>query len=286
MLEVSRHETFADYSVRCLDRLSEDLVSGVEEVQCYSAALSLQFLAALGALGHRTVLDPAGGSRETWLSLRTALDTGAAIFTVAAAAKGVVPVRMDDRTVRLDTTGPVYYANAKNWLTTLWLAIVARDAGVIERLARFSIVALRQSGTAAPEYSYDMVRMLQLFFRGERGADVALGAALEAGKPAELADRYEREVANQLRFPEMELFHYLLSDSTGERFNKALANALTGHLDYWSVDDDRLDSPSGYIALGPLALAVMAQDAGIAISVRSEYLPSALLDGTALTEHG
>jgi len=30
----------------------------------------------------------------------------------------------------------------------------------------------------------------------------------------------------------------------------------------------------------------MAQDVGITISVRSEYLPSALLDGTALTEHG
>jgi hypothetical protein len=287
MLEVSRHETFADYSARCLDRLSEDLVSGVEKIQIYSDGLSLQFLAAPRHLGHRTVVDPTGGSWETWLSLRTALDTGAAIFTVAAVAEGdVVSVPMGDQTLRLDTTGPVYYATAENWLTTLWLAIVARDADVIARLTDFPVDTLRESGSTEPEYSYDMVHMLKLFFRGGQGAEVALNAALKASDPAELSDRYQREVANQLRFPEMELFHYLLSDATGERFNEALVKALTAHLDYWSVDDDRLASPFGYVALGPLALAVMAQDVGITISVRSEYLPSALLDGTAFTEHG
>jgi hypothetical protein len=287
MLEVSRHTMFPDSSASTLNRLSRDLEAGVEKVQIYSDGLNLQFLAALRHLGHRTAVDPAGGSRETWLSLRTALDTGAAIFAVAAAAKGsIVSARLGERTVRLSTTGPVYYATAENWLTTLWLAVVARDADVIARLAEFPVDTLRESGSTEPEYVYDMVRMFQLFFRREQGAEVALNAALNASKPSELADRDQGEVANRLRFPQMKLFHCLLSGATEQRFNEVLAEALTEHLAFWSANDDRADSPFGYVALGPLALAVVAQDANIAITVRSEYLPPALLDGTAFTEHG
>jgi hypothetical protein len=285
-LEVSRHETFVDYAAACLRELDEDLARGIEQIPNYSGGLSLQFLAALRHLGHRTVVDPTGSSRETWLSLRTALDTGVAIFTVADVVKGsVVLVSMGGQTLQLDTTGPVYYATAQNWLTTMWIAIVARDAAAIASLANFPIDTLRESGNPEPEYAFHMVRMLQIFFRQERGADLALEAALKASDPAELPNRGQREVANQLRFHEMALFHRLLAGDSDERFNKALAEALTAHLAYWSVDDDRLDSPFGYVALGPLALAVIAQDAGIAISVRSEYLPQALLDGTAVAEH-
>ncbi|MEU8784799.1 immunity 49 family protein [Streptomyces sp. NPDC048637] len=57
-----------------------------------------------------------------------------------------------------------------------------------------------------------------------------------------------------------------------EGFNQALAEALELHKAYWSRED-RSDDIVGYLALGPLAMACLAYDAGIPIEVESEYLP-------------
>ncbi|MEU4807154.1 immunity 49 family protein [Actinosynnema sp. NPDC023587] len=286
MVEIERHKTYPNASRRALRRLAEDVEEGVAKVERYPDALNLQLLAGLALLGHRTVVDPAGAERETWLALRAALDAGAAVFTVAAADRGaLVPVRMGGRAVTTSGTGPVYYSTAENWLTTLWLAVVARDREVLERLTAFPPDLLRASGSE-PGYLYDTVRAFQLFFRREDGVGPALGAALAGSKPEALTDDDEREVADLLRFPQLTLFHYVLKDDAATEFNDALAEALRAHEAYWSKTEERRASPIGYLALGPLALATIAQDAGIAITVTSDYLPPALLDGTARIENG
>lgn len=286
MVDVNRHEMFPDFSAEVLARLAGDIEERLDVAGRGTDALSLLFLAALRRLGHQTALDPAGSSRETWESLMFALDVGSAVFAVAETAPGAkVSCRFGDEVRTLRGTGPVYYATAENWLTTLWLAILARDAIVLERHTAIPIGTLRESGTPEPDYLFDMVRMLQLFFRRETGADVALNSAVGHGDPAGFDDQALREAAAWIRYPQQRLFHYFLVEYTDEQFNDALAEALRYHQTYWTVDDDRADSPFGFIALGPLALTAVAHDAGTVITVRSDYLPAALYDGSAFAEH-
>ncbi|MFD0355516.1 Imm49 family immunity protein [Streptomyces sp. NPDC127110] len=57
-----------------------------------------------------------------------------------------------------------------------------------------------------------------------------------------------------------------------------VAEALTWHKEYWTANAARSRSGDGLVALGPLAIACMARDAGMAIKVESEYLPKELLE--------
>ncbi|MFJ7773634.1 Imm49 family immunity protein [Streptomyces yangpuensis] len=45
----------------------------------------------------------------------------------------------------------------------------------------------------------------------------------------------------------------------------------------WTANEGRARSGEGLVALGPLAIACMARDAGMAIEVESAYLPQELL---------
>lgn len=286
MVEVNRHEVFPESSTEALAQLAGDIGEHLDAATRDTDVLGPLFLAALRRLGHRSALDPAGRDRETWDSLVFALDVGSAIFTAADVAPGTELVcRLGDEVRVLSGTGPVHHATAENWLTTMWLAILARDATLLERHTAVPIETLRGSGVPEPDYLFSMVRMLQLFFRRETGADMALNSAAGHGDPAGFDDRSEREAAAWIRYPEQRLFHYFLVEYTDEQFNDALVEALRYHQTYWTGDGDRAGSPFGFVALGPLALTAVAHDAGTAITVRSDYLPVALYDGSAFAEH-
>jgi hypothetical protein len=286
MVEVSRHDTVTERSAELLAGLDGDIGTRVDRAARDPDTLSPLFLHALRRLGHRCVLDPGGASRETWDSLVFALDVGSAVFAVADAAPGTeVPCRLGGEVVTLRGTGPVRYATAETWLTTMWLAVLARDPDAVERHTAVPVELLKGSGAAEPHYLVHMVRMLQLFFRLESGADRELNSAVGHGDPAEFADPAAREAAARIRYPQQRLFHYFLVDHSDEQFNDALAQALRHHRAYWTATGDRAASPAGYLALGPLALTAVAHDAGTAITVRSDYLPPALYDGSAFAEH-
>ncbi|MEJ8643160.1 immunity 49 family protein [Streptomyces sp. MS1.HAVA.3] len=78
-------------------------------------------------------------------------------------------------------------------------------------------------------------------------------------------------------YPPLNLFYRYLSQES-DLFNEALAEALTWHKEYWTADEARCRSGEGLVALGPLAIACMARDAGMPIDVESEYLPKELLE--------
>lgn len=286
MVGVNRHETFPDRSTEVLGRLDGDIAEHLERVRRDPDALGPLFLSALRRIGHRSVLDPTGGGAGTWDDLLFALDVGSAVFAVADAAPGAeVPCRLGGEVRVLRGTGPLPCATAENWLTTMWLAVLTRDATALERHTAVPVGTLRESA-AEPDYLLYMVRMLQLFFRLESGADVALNSAAGHGDPADFEDPGLREVAALIRYPQQRLFHYFLVEHSDEQFNDALAQALQHHRTYWTADDGRAASSLGFTALGPLAFAAVAHDAGTAITVRSDYLPVALYDGSAFAAHG
>ncbi|MEU8626683.1 immunity 49 family protein [Streptomyces sp. NPDC048669] len=65
--------------------------------------------------------------------------------------------------------------------------------------------------------------------------------------------------------------------ANSKKLNEALAEALELHRAYWG-SPERADDIAGFLALGPLAVACLAHDAGFPIEVESEYLPVRLLD--------
>ena len=73
---------------------------------------------------------------------------------------------------------------------------------------------------------------------------------------------------------------------TQEDFNAALRKALEAHRTYYGKrrfdpPEYQENSPSGFIALGPLAFAVAMHDRGWPITVESDYLPRSLIEPPA-----
>jgi hypothetical protein len=102
-----------------------------------------------------------------------------------------------------------------------------------------------------------------------------LTAAIRGSRP-EAASLTPRDLLQNVLRPPIDLFQRLLhQDGTG--FNEALAESLELHKAYWTADEDRTRSPSGTVALAPLAVACLARDGGIPIDVESKYLSKALL---------
>ncbi len=72
-----------------------------------------------------------------------------------------------------------------------------------------------------------------------------------------------------------------------EGFSQALVSALESHREYWTAKAEGGNFAyiaDGAIALGLLAIACLAYDAGFAIDIESEYLPRHLLIRSWLDE--
>lgn len=122
-------------------------------------------------------------------------------------------------------------------------------------------------------------RTLQTYWRGGPDLGSKLVAAIDGTDPEVATDP---EMAGRLLYPPMEMFHrFLRKDHTA--FHKALANAVQWHKEYWT-EESRAFQASGLVALGPLAVACFAHDAGFPIEVESEYLPATLLGRNWLGE--
>jgi hypothetical protein len=222
--------------------------------------------------------DPSASKFETWEAWVTAMQVGSALFQSAAAAEGPVPCRIGSlgEVKNLPATGPRSYTHAGAWLTSFYLAVVCRENERIDRLTRLSVSFLRESGAVFDEYVYDWVETLQSLWFGREDLGDKLVAAVNGTDPA-VARLADRELMLKILYPPLELFHrYLRRDA--EQFNAALVDALTWHREYWAGDEVRALSGDGLVALGPLAIACMAHDAGMPIDVESEYLPKALLE--------
>ena len=96
-------------------------------------------------------------------------------------------------------------------------------------------------------------------------------------------DGEERRMAALLDGPTIELCRRIVhSDYNG--FQATLIQALQFHGMYWSHDAESRNAPMGALALGPLAMACLAHDHGVDITVRSDYLPQRLIVGGSDSE--
>ncbi|MDX3655761.1 immunity 49 family protein [Streptomyces sp. ID05-26A] len=230
----------------------------------------------------RTAADPLANSAATWNAVALSMQAGGAIFAVTGQAEGEVAVRIDDRDLVVPATGPKSSADVGNWTSAMAMAMICRDRARIDLLAGFPVEVLRASGGQADEFQYDWVRALQLYWTSGEGLIDTLLNAMRGADPE--ADTIAGpEMVAKLFYPPMELF-YLLTQREDARFNESLAKALELYRDYWTATEERAGTPEELVAWRVLSIACLAKDAGVEITVESDYLPKRLLDGVWVGE--
>ncbi|WP_446038374.1 immunity 49 family protein [Streptomyces sp. SID1121] len=261
---------------RYAERLGEYLAKEISGLETSARLIDATFRTALLMVRARSVIDPQAAAVETWEAVVNATQLGSALFEVTAVSEGTVECRID-RTLRtLPAVGPRPTADAGNWLTAFWLAVICRDQGRMTRLCDIPLERLRSPEGKYDEYIHHWVDVLQTYWQRRPGLVEKLTATLQASDPS-VARIAPKDMLQGLLYPPLNLFyHFVRKDEEG--FSPALEEALKLHRLYWTLDEDRAADISGSIALGPLAVACLAYDADIPIEVESEYLPKHLLE--------
>ncbi|MEU3709959.1 immunity 49 family protein [Streptomyces catenulae] len=259
----------AEEGLAVLQENAQELIDGLE---AGSANLGDALGTTLTLAEAHCLMDPQASLFPTWDAWVNAMQVGSAAFAVATTAEDHVQCRIAHKDRVLQATGPQWYVHPGSWITAFYLALVCREKDRISALCQVPISLLRENGPHFEEYHYTWVDTLQTYWRGGQDLVPKLVAAVDGTDPQAVADP---ETVGKLLYPPMEMFHrFIRKDAPG--FNRALANALQWHKEYWS-EESRAFQISGLVALAPLAMACLAHDAGIPIEVESEYLPTALL---------
>jgi hypothetical protein len=214
---------------------------------------------------------------EICRGMKTAAKSLSAMFAVAAAA-GEIEVNIGDHEPRrLSSSGSNSFTHCGNWRNGFFAACICRDREALEILAHTPTQILRSSSSKSDEAYYQYVEAMQALWLRSKDTGAKLLAALKSTDPAILKLTPEDWVLNVL-VPELDLASHL-ADGNAEPFNESLRFAIERHKNYWNKGD-RKRKGTGFLAIGPLALASLAYDAGLTITVESDYLPSPLWQGS------
>lgn len=282
-VHISRHGlSDGPEAERYSERLSGHLAEEVEDLENSSELIDSTFSASLLLLSARCVTDPSAAAVETWEAAVTAMQLGSALFAVTGASEGTVECRIDRKVRTLPAVGPLSTADAGNWLTAFWLAVICRERQRMTELCEIPLERLRSPEGQYDEYVYHWVDTLQTYWLRRPGLVEKLTATFEASDPA-VATIAPRDLLQGILYPPINLFyHFVRRDEEG--FTLALVDALKLHQMYWTLNEDRARDIDGSIALGPLAIASLAYDGKMPIGVESEYLPRHLLQHDWLGE--
>ncbi|MFJ8883792.1 immunity 49 family protein [Streptomyces sp. NPDC102402] len=279
---VPRHSEPGPNSARWAEALGESLAKSITRLETSPRMIDAAFRTALLHLEARCTIDPRAAELETWEATVSALQLGSAMFAVTGAAEGTVECRINHEVRAIPAVGPRSYADAGNWLTTFWLAIICRDQTRMTQLCDIPLERLRSPAGQYDEYIYHWVDTLQTYWLRRPGLVEKLVAAIEESYPGAISAA-PRDLLQGVLYPPINLFHrFVRKDEEG--FNQALVEALELHKAYWTADEDRSKDPDGRISLSLLAISCLAYDGEIPIEVESEYLPATLLGRNWLGE--
>jgi hypothetical protein len=273
---IARHGTPGPNDESYAEALGKSLAMSVGWLDESASMIDSAFSKSLLHLQARCAADPRAAKVETWEAVVTAMQIGAALFAVTGTDEGTIQSRIGREMHNVPAIGSASYADAGNWLTTFWLAVICRDQQRLTSLCEIPLERLRAADGAYDEYIYHWVSALQAYWLQRPGLVEELTAALQGSHP-DAARVAPRDLLQNVLYPPINLFYRFLRQD-GPGFNQALVEALELHKAYWTADEDREKDPTGAIALVPLAVACLAHDGGIPIEVESDYLPKHLLD--------
>lgn len=228
----------------------------------------------------RCAADPDGASLETWEAWVWAMQTGSALFRTATSHQGTVECRIADRVLLLPATGPGPAADARAWLDAFYRAVVCREQDRLTLLCGVPLDDLRRA-TPLDAYVFHWIETLRAFWLRRPMDDVVqhLIATMETSHP-HVATRTPSDFLNLIDYQPAALLHRLIAGDP-DAFSEALTEALAHHERYWSDRPAEADgaAPSyRRVALGPLAMACLAYDAGFPVDEKSPFLPRHLLN--------
>jgi hypothetical protein len=280
MKAIRRHAVDREFAAQRLaaERGSAELGIKIMIEQSETRPLSSNIGNAISIAGLLSVIAP--DSDELCAALRMAAAQSAGLFRLMVATPGEYPIALGDgRRALLHNIGVTSETHVGRWTNGFYLARIVRDSPALAQLASTPIADLRRSSSRGDDCIYLWAEVLELWHENRPGVVPKLQAALEATDPSRLKMSDSGYVLNVL-VSHMQLLFRLIAGEPGP-FNEALHLALERHKKYWS---GRLKAdPEGYLALGPLAFASMAHDAGITVEVESEYLPRRLYEGACRT---
>lgn len=275
-ITVTRHSSPGPDDEGYAELLGRNMARNAAKLERSPASIDSMLGTAVLHLQARSAVDPRAARIETWEAVVTAMQIYSALFAVTGAAEGTVQCRIDHEVRTIPATGPRPYADAGNWLTAFWLAVVCRDQKRLTQLSQVPLERLRSEEGAYDEYVYHWVAALQAYWLQSPGLVEELTATMQQSHP-DVATIAPHDLLQNILYPPINLFYRFLRQD-GPGFNQALTEALELHKAYWTTDEERTDDPSGMLALAPLAVACLAHDGGIPIEVESDYLPKHLLE--------
>ncbi|MGX6741754.1 immunity 49 family protein [Streptomyces xantholiticus] len=275
-LRVTRHGTPGPDDEAYAQAMSESLGKTLSYLEQSPDMFDGALDKAMLHVNSRLAVDPDASGLRTWEAVVTAMQVGSAMFAVADRIQGTVECRIADEMHSLPVTGPRLHTKPANWITAFWLAIVCRDQTRMTQLCEIDLDVLRSSGTEYDEFVYYWIDALQCYWLERPGLVEKLVAAIESSYPESIRVA-DLDLVEKVLYQPINLFHRFLRKDHAA-FNQALLESLELHKAYWRATEEREISVEGYLALGPLAIACLAYDAGFPIEVESEYLPRELLN--------
>ncbi|MER6304899.1 immunity 49 family protein [Streptomyces sp. NPDC001657] len=273
---VARHGVPGPDAERFAERLSEQVAGRVDRLERSADAIDFAFSTALMALQAHCVGDPEAAKLETWEATVNAMQLGSALFAVTGASEGTIECRINGKMRTLPRIGPQSFADAGNWLSAFWLAVVCREQQRMTQLCEIPLERLRSPEGQYEEFMYHWVDVLQTYWLQRPGLVDKLIAAIEGSNP-EVARSVPRDLLQGVLYPPINLFYHFVRKHE-EGFSPALVEALELHKAYWTLNEEREADIDGTLALGPLAMACLAYDGGLPVEVESGYLPKYLLE--------
>jgi hypothetical protein len=267
VIMVERHVRDGRVDPKSLAALDSELSQTIDDLANSPHMMQSALDDAMLVVQARVELDPEAAKIETWEAVVAAMQIGDALFATTTASSGTVECRIAREVRTIRCTGPRFYAHVGNWLTAMWCAIVCRDRVRMTRLCRVPLELLRASEVRYDEYAYLWVDCLQAWWLDRPEMTKKLTTVIEMSHP-DIATIAPRDQLQYILYQPINLFynyfqHYI------DGFNDAFVEALEYHKAYWTVDEERRDDIEGSLALGPLAMACLAYDAGIELRVES-----------------
>ncbi|MFF3395537.1 immunity 49 family protein [Streptomyces sp. NPDC002669] len=265
------------------EKLNAHLFRRIETLEETTEVIDSDFDTAVLSLYARCTSDPRAAAAETWDATVNAMQLGSALFAVTGITEGTVECRINRKLRTLPAArGPRSSANAGNWLSAFWLAVICREQQRMTQLCEIPLERLRSPEGTYDEYIYHWVDTLQTYWLRRPGLAEKLTTAIEMTDPA-IARIAPLDLLQGQLYPPINLFyHFVTRDLEG--FTPALIETLKLHRAYWTLTEERTTDIDGSIALGPLAIACLAYDGKFPIDVESDYLPTHLLQHTWLGE--
>ncbi|MFF1561866.1 immunity 49 family protein [Streptomyces sp. NPDC058279] len=273
---VARHLVPRPDAEEFADRLSKRMAGYVEELEESAHMIDFTFSSALLALQAHAVADPLGDRLQTWEATVTAMQVGSALFAVTGASEGTVQCFINDKLRTMPVVGHQSFANAGNWLSAFWLAVVCRERKRMTQLCEIPLERLRSPEGTYDEFIYHWIDVQQTYWLRRPGLVEKLMTAFETSNP-EVARNTPPDALQGVIYPPLNLFYHFVRKQEAE-FSPALAEALNSHKAYWTLDEERATDIDGALALGPLAMACLAYDGKLPVDVESPFIPKYLLE--------